>query len=48
MTIEKKQILPLVLILIDIGAAAGYIPSGEYKRVLYWFSAALLTWSVSF
>lgn len=39
----KEKILPTLLILIDIGAAIGYIPTGDYRRVIYWIAAAVLT-----
>lgn len=45
---EKKQVLPLILILIDIGAAIGYIPYGEWRKVIYWIAAAILTTTVTF
>jgi hypothetical protein len=45
---NKSHILPLILIIIDIGAAIGYLPSAEYKRVIYWLSAASLTYCVTF
>lgn len=45
---KREQIFPLILIIIDICAALGYIPSGEWRRVLYWFAAAVLTYTVTF
>lgn len=41
--IPREKILPSVLILIDIAAAVGYIPGGEWRRVVYWIAAATLT-----
>jgi hypothetical protein len=39
--------LPTVLICIDVLAALGYVPSGDWRRVAYWFAAAVLTWTVT-
>ena len=44
---RREQILPTVLIVVDIGAACGYIPTGDFRRVIYWVAAAVLTWSVT-
>jgi hypothetical protein len=44
---RREQILPTVLIVIDVLAAIGYIPTGEWRKVLYWVAAAVLTYSVS-
>jgi hypothetical protein len=43
----REQILPTVLIIIDIGAALVYIP-GNWWKAGYWFSAAVLTICVTF
>lgn len=39
--------LPTVLIIIDVLAAIGYIPEGDWRRVIYWLAAAILTTSVT-
>lgn len=44
---RREQILPTVLIVIDILAAVGYIPTGEWRKILYWGAAAVLTYSVT-
>jgi len=41
--IPREKILPTVLIVIDIAAALAYIPTGEWRRVVYWLAAACLT-----
>lgn len=41
------RILPTVLIIIDVLAAVGYIPSGDWRRILYWIAAAVLTYTVT-
>ena len=44
----KAQILPTVLIVLDLGAAAVYLWQKDYRRALYWFFAAALTATVTF
>jgi len=43
----REKILPTVLIIIDVCAAIGYIPAGEWRRIVYWLAAALLTYTVT-
>lgn len=43
----RERILPTMLIVIDLGAALGYIPTGEWRRVVYWVAAAALTYVVT-
>lgn len=43
----KQQILPTILIVIDVFAAIGYI-SVDVRRVIYWLAAAVLTASVTY
>ena len=43
----RAQILPTVLIVIDIAAACGYIPTGDWRRVVYWIAAGILTYTVT-
>jgi len=40
---QREKILPTVLIIIDVAAAFGYLPTGNFRMVLYWFAAATLT-----
>lgn len=46
MTIAK--IFPFVLILLDIAAAGVYAAHGDWRRLIYWTAAAILTASVTF
>jgi hypothetical protein len=39
--------LPTLLIVIDVLAAAGYIQSGDWRRIVYWLAAAALTYTVT-
>lgn len=44
------RILPTILIVIDVIAAAGYFADGglgEWRKVVYWVSAATLTYAVT-
>jgi len=43
----RAQILPTVLIVIDVAAACGYFPSGDWRKVVYWLCAAGLTYVVT-
>jgi hypothetical protein len=45
--ITKQQVLPALLIIIDVGAAIGYFP-GDWRKVVYWLAAAALTYVVTF
>ena len=40
--IKPTQILPIVMILLDLGAAAVCAWHKEYKKAVYWVSAAVL------
>ena len=40
---RREQILPTLLIAIDILAALGYLPTGDWRKVVYWLAAAALT-----
>lgn len=44
---NKEKILPTILIIIDILAAIGYVSSGDWRRVIYWIAAGVLTYTVT-
>lgn len=48
MKLEPQQILPLVLIIIDIAAAIVCFVQNEPKKGIYWLAAAVLSWTVTF
>lgn len=48
MRIETKHIFPLILIIIDIIAGVIYACHGDYKKLIYWISAAVLNITVTF
>lgn len=39
--------LPTLLIIIDVAAAIVYIPTGDWRHVVYWLAAAALTYTVT-
>ena len=45
-TVEK--FFPTILIILDVCAAATYVPYGDWRRVIYWLAAATLTACVTF
>ena len=45
---KYTQYMPLLLIFINIIAAALYAYDGDYRKVIYWLSAACLTASITF
>lgn len=48
MKIKPEQVLPLVLIIIDVLAALVYLYQKDYKKSVYWISAAVLNLTVTF
>ena len=46
--IKPEQILPLILILIDVVAAVVCFIQQDGKRGIYWLAAAVLNWAVTF
>lgn len=50
MTRFDPRVLPTILIFIDLLAAAGYLFHGgisEWRKVMYWVAAAVLTFTVT-
>ena len=45
---KPKYIFPLLLILLDIGAAIVYGASKDWKMTIYWIAAAILNAAVTF
>jgi len=48
MVVAMEQALPTLLIFLDLCAACGYAVAGDWRRVVYWLAAAVLTASVTF
>lgn len=44
----SRYLFPVILILLQFGAAVGYIPSGDWRMVVYWLAAAVLNVAVTF
>jgi len=42
-----NKMFPTLLIIMDLCAAIAYAPSGEWRRVVYWVAAAVITASVT-
>jgi hypothetical protein len=42
------KIFPTILIILDVCAALVYVPSGDWRHVGYWMSAAVLTVTVTY
>jgi len=46
--VTRAQLLPAVMIVLDVAAAAVYGFDGDARRALYWGAAAVLTAAVTF
>lgn len=46
--IKPEYIFPLLLILLDVGAAITYAIQKDYKKAVYWIAAAVLNVTVTF
>jgi hypothetical protein len=42
----KEKLFPTLLIILDICAAVGYF--GDWRKVIYWLAAAVLTFCVTY
>lgn len=47
-TMKKQYIFPLILILLDVGAALVYLKSKDIRMTIYWLAAAVLNAAVTF
>lgn len=46
--IDKTRLFPLLLIILQVGAAVAYIPKKAWGYVIYWIAAAILNIAVTF
>lgn len=46
--IDKTKVFPLILIILDAGAAVMFIPRKDWGSVIYWCAAAVLNVAVTF
>jgi len=44
----NPKIFPAILIVLDVVASIAYVYSNDWRRAVYWISAAILTASVTF
>ena len=44
----NKYIFPVILIALDFGAGIAYGINGDFKKLTYWFAAAVLNITVTF
>lgn len=44
----NPKIFPTLLIVLDIFAATAYIPVGDWRKVIYWLAAGVLTFVVTY
>jgi hypothetical protein len=42
------KLFPTILIILDVFAALAYVPSGNWRMILYWLSASVLTFVVTY
>ena len=45
---NKQQIFPTILIILDMCASVGYMCTGDIRKVIYWAAASILTICVTF
>jgi hypothetical protein len=38
-----ERVFPSILIVLDVCAAAFYLPGGDWRKVIYWLAAATIT-----
>jgi hypothetical protein len=43
----STKLFPTILIVLDIAAALAYIPSMDWRKIIYWLAAAALTYVVT-
>lgn len=45
---NKTQIFPLILMLLDLGASVMCGMAQDWKKAVYWLAAAVLSYTVTF
>ena len=45
---KRQYIFPIILICLDVCAALMSVPVGDWRKVIYWFAAAVLNAAVTF
>lgn len=46
--IDKTKIFPLLLIILDLGAAVMFVSRKDWGNIIYWLAAAILNIAVTF
>ncbi|HEX2994344.1 MAG TPA: hypothetical protein VHP14_05955 [Anaerolineales bacterium] len=44
----RELIFPTILIILDVFAALAYMPTCDWRKVVYWSAAAVLTCAVTY
>jgi len=44
----NPKFFPTLLIVLDVLAALAYVSAGDWRRVVYWLAAAVLTITVTY
>jgi len=44
----SPKLFPTILIILDLLAAIGYIPAHDWRKVIYWIAAAVLTFVITY
>lgn len=45
---QTGKLFPTILIILDLCAAIGYIPVGDWRKIVYWIAAGTLSAMVTF
>jgi hypothetical protein len=45
---KRELIFPTILIVLDVFAALAYVPACDWRKVIYWAAAAILTSAVTY
>jgi hypothetical protein len=43
-----QKVFPTILIFLDFCAALAYVPSGDWRHIVYWIAAGILTFTVTY
>jgi hypothetical protein len=43
-----EKLFPTILIILDVCAAGMYVSSGDWRHIIYWIAAAVLTFTVTY
>ncbi len=43
----NPKLFPAILMVLAVLSAAGYMPGGDWRKVVYWLAVAILTYVVT-